>query len=54
MINEENPETGTKYIVKTPTKGTKAGNKLRLRKYDPVLRKHVWFIEKKMPSHSAK
>jgi len=26
--------------------------KLRMKKYHPVLRKHVWFIETKMPSHS--
>jgi len=25
---------------------------LRLKKYDPVLKKHVWFVEKKMPPHS--
>jgi len=23
-----------------------------MKKYDPVLKKHVWFVEKKMPPHS--
>ena len=26
--------------------------KLRQKKYDPVIKKHVWFVEKKMPPHS--
>jgi len=52
MIPEENSKTGTKYIVRKPTKGLKASNKLRLKKFDPVLKKHVWFVEKKMPPHS--
>ena len=52
MIPEENSKTGTKYIVRKPTKGLKVSNKLRLKKFDPVLKKHVWFVEKKMPPHS--
>lgn len=52
LVNEEHPETGTKYIVQKPTKGMKAQDKLRLRKYDKVLRKHCWFVEKKMPAHA--
>lgn len=28
------------------------GKKLRMKKYHPVLRKHVWFIESRMPPHS--
>ena len=50
LIPEENPKTGTKYIVRKPTKGLKVAEKLRLN--DPVLKKHVWFVEKKMPPHS--
>ncbi|PPR43856.1 MAG: hypothetical protein CFH21_00652, partial [Alphaproteobacteria bacterium MarineAlpha5_Bin11] len=38
--------------VRKPTKGLKATEKLRLKKFDPVLKKHVWFVEKKMPPHS--
>ena len=52
MVPEENSKTGTKYIVRKPTKGLKASTKLRLKKYDPILNKHVWFVEKKMPPHS--
>ena len=52
LIPEENPKTGTKYIVRKPTKGLKVSEKLRMKKYDPVLKKHVWFIEKKMPPHN--
>ena len=52
LLPEENPKTGTKYIVRKPTKGIKVAEKLRLKKYDPVLKKHVWFVEKKMPPHS--
>ena len=47
LLPEENPKTGTKYIVRKPTKGLKASAKLRVKKYDPVLKKHVWFVEKK-------
>lgn len=50
LVNEDNPETGTIYIIKKPNGGLKAGVKLRFRKYDPVLRKHCWFREKKLPS----
>jgi len=28
--------------------------KLRMRKYHPGKREHVWFVETKMPSHSAR
>lgn len=52
LVNEENPKTGTKYIITKPTKGLKASVKMRFRKYDPVLKKHCVFVEKKMPSHS--
>jgi large subunit ribosomal protein L33 len=52
LLPEENPKTGTKYIVRKPTKGLKASEKLRVKKYDRVLKKLVWFVEKKMPPHS--
>lgn len=29
-------------------------DKLKMRKYDPVVRRHVLFTEKKMHSHAAK
>ena len=53
MVPEDDKQkTGTRYWVKKPTKGEKRMQKLRLRKFDPVLRAHVWFVEKKMPKHS--
>ena len=54
LVNEEHPENGVKYMAKVSTKGQKASSKLRLRKYDPVLKGHYWFIQKKLPSHSKK
>ena len=36
LIPEEKPETGTKYIVRKPTKGMKVSDKLRQRKYDLI------------------
>ena len=52
LLPEDKPETGTKYLVRKPTKGLKVAEKLRQKKYDPVLKEHVWFVEKKMPPHS--
>ena len=52
LLPEVKPETGTKYLVRKPTKGLKVANKMRVKKYDPVLKQHVWFVEKKMPPHS--
>jgi Ribosomal protein L33 len=50
LVNEKNPETGTKYMAYVPTKGSKQSTKLRKRKYDPVLCVHCWFVQKKLPS----
>ena len=52
MVPEEKKETGTRYFVRKPTKGEKRTQKLRVRKYDPVLKQHVWLKEVKMPPHS--
>jgi ribosomal protein L33 len=54
LVPEQQPETGTKYLVRVNNRGTKSGNKIRLRKYDPVLHKHVWFVTKKLPNPKAK
>ena len=43
--------TGEKYIVKKNPK--KQPDKLQQRKYDKRIRKHVLFVEKKMPKSSA-
>ena len=53
LVNEEHPETGTKYMTTKSNKGMKTNEKLRLRKYDPVLRNHCWFIQKKLPNPKA-
>lgn len=54
LVPEQKPETGTKYLITVNNRGTKSGNKIRLRKYDPVLREHVWFVTKKLPNPKAK
>jgi|TARA_Y100000592_G_scaffold80531_1_gene127282 large subunit ribosomal protein L33 len=40
------------YYAMKPTKGEKKNDKLRLRKFDPVTQKHIWWVEKKLPPHS--
>ena len=44
LVPEEKRKTGTKYVVRKSAKGEKVSVKLRLRKYDSKLKKHVWFI----------
>lgn len=51
LVNEE-VKTHTQYIMQIPARGTKQGMKPRLRKYDPVTRKHHWFKTVKMPAHA--
>ena len=43
LESEEEPKHF--YTTKKPLKGTKAGDKLRLRKYNPRAMKHVWYKE---------
>ena len=45
MVSEE--DTGYYYTTTRSTKGPKTANKLRLKKYDPVIQKHCWFKESK-------
>lgn len=45
LVSEEN--TGYYYTTKKPTKGLGASEKLRFRKYDPVIQMHCWFKESK-------
>ena len=47
LVPEENPKTGTKYIVRKPTKGLKVAEKLRMKKYDPVLKNTFGLLKKK-------
>ena len=52
MVPESNPDSKFIYYAKKPTKGEKAKDKLKLKKYNPNTRKHEYFIEKKLPPHS--
>ena len=45
---------GTGYHYYTIKNRRNSPEKLRLRKYDARARKHVEFVEQKMPSHSKK
>ena len=54
LVSEDNPKCGFRYTKKRTNKGMKAGERMRFRKYNPVTRKHEWFVEKKLPSHSKK
>ena len=52
LVPETNPDSKFVYYAKKPTKGEKKNNKLRLRKFDPITQKHIWWVEKKLPPHS--
>lgn len=41
-------EEGTGYFYTTAKNKRTSRDKLRLKKYDPKLRKHVWFKESKI------
>ena len=42
------------FVARKSISMIREGKKLRMRKYHPKLQQHVWFVETKMPSHSAK
>ena len=44
MVPEKNPDSAFIYYAKKPTKGEKAKNKLKLKKYNPNTRKHEIFV----------
>ena len=52
LVPENNPDSKFIYYAKKPTKGEKAKDKLKLKKYNPNTRKHEFFVEKKLPPHS--
>ena len=52
LVPEAKPDSSFIYYAKKPTKGEKAKEKLKLKKYNPNTRKHEIFIEKKLPPHS--
>lgn len=41
-------EEGTGYFYTTSKNKRKSRDKLRMKKYDPKLRRHVWFKETKI------
>jgi large subunit ribosomal protein L33 len=54
MIPEDEKRSGASFhFVHYKTKSKIGKNeKLRMRKYHPGKREHVWFVEAKMPPHS--
>ena len=44
----------TGYSYYTTKNKQKQTDKIQLKKYDPIVRKHVLFTETKMPSHAKK
>ena len=54
MIPEdENRRSVSYHFVYPKTKSyTRKGAKLRMRKYHPGKRKHVWFVETRMPPYA--
>ena len=49
VVKLENKETGFFYTTTKNTKSENTAGKMKFRKYDPKLRKHVMFTEAKMP-----
>ena len=49
VIKLENKETGYFYTTTKNAKSERTTGKMKMRKYDPKLRKHVEFTENKMP-----
>ncbi|MHA1541205.1 MAG: 50S ribosomal protein L33 [Alphaproteobacteria bacterium] len=49
FVKMANKETGTYYAMKKNPKSENTKGKMKMRKYDKKLRKHVTFKETKMP-----
>ena len=54
LVPESNHDSKIIYYAKKPTKGEKAKNKLKLKKYNPNTRKHEFFVEKKLEEKTLK
>jgi|TARA_B110000971_G_scaffold194221_1_gene207778 large subunit ribosomal protein L33 len=52
LVPEASPNSSFFYYTRKPTKGEKVKDKLKVKKYNPVTRKHEIFVEKKLPPHS--
>ena len=46
MVPESNPDSKFIYYAKKPTKGEKAKDKLKIKKYNPNTRKHEFLLKK--------
>ena len=46
MVPENKPDSAFIYYAKKPTKGEKAKNKLKLKKYNPNTKKHEFLLRK--------
>ena len=46
LVPESQQDSKFIYYAKKPTKGEKAKEKLKLKKYNPNTRKHEYFVEK--------
>ncbi len=44
--------TGTYFVIRKNPKSKSGIDKIQRKKYDKRVKKHVLFVEKKMPSHS--
>ena len=40
------------FTVKKSATMARSSKKLRMQRYDPSKRKHIWFEERKVPSHN--
>ena len=55
LIRMQSTESAHFFVTKKVGKGVKASEPMKpMRKYDPVVKRHVLFVEKKMHSHSSK
>ena len=50
--DSDSKDHGFYYYAFKPGKGEKKNVKLKMRKYDPVTRKHIRWVEKKLPPHA--
>lgn len=49
---EDRKHVSYHFVHKKSVNSQREGKKLRMRKYHPKKRQHVWFVESRMPPHS--
>lgn len=53
MVPENNKNNyDYSFVVEKSAKMLREGKKLRRRVYNPSIRKHEWFTERRMPAHA--